>query len=352
MGTVKRSACMTILIYLLILFLLSPSLAMDLPVVSDGGNRSDVEVGFIYKTWMSNHGKRYVNSLGEKENRFQIFKENLRFIDQHNAKNLSYQLGVTRFADLTVQEYQELFSQTLKPRQRDLRISRRYVPLDVDLLPESVDWRNEGAVSEIKDQGTCNSCWAFSSVASVEGINKIVTGELVTLSEQELVDCNTENNGCYGNGWMDVAFQYLINNNGLDSQMNYPYNAVQGYCNHQKNNSTKIVTIDGYEDVPANDEASLKKAVAHQPVSVGFDKKSQEFMLYKSGIYNGPCGTALDHALVIVGYGSENGHDYWIVRNSWGTRWGDAGYAKVARNFENPTGICGIAMVASYPTKN
>ncbi|VVB11940.1 unnamed protein product [Arabis nemorensis] len=298
---------------------------------------------------MSKQGKVYTNGLRAKEQRFQIFKDNLHFIDQHNAKNLGYKLGLTRFADLTVQEYRDLFSLGPKPKQRDLKISRRYVPLAGDELPDSVDWRNEGAVSEIKDQGICNSCWAFSSVAAVEGISKIVTGELISLSEQELVDCNTENNGCYGGGLMDKAFNFLINNNGLDSQMDYPYNGVQGYCNDIENNR---VTIDVYEDVPPNDEISLQNAVAHQPVSVAVDKSSQEFMLYQSGIFNGPCGTDLDHAVVIVGYGSENGQDYWIVRNSWGTNWGEAGYAKIARNYQSPTGLCGIAMVASYPTKN
>ncbi|CAE6180743.1 unnamed protein product [Arabidopsis arenosa] len=298
---------------------------MDLPVTSGGDHRSNEEVGFIFHMWMSKHGKTYTNALGEKEQRFQNFKDNLRFIDHHNAKNLSYQLGLTRFADLTVQEYRNLFPGSPKPKQRNLRISRRYVPLAGDQLPESVDWRNEGAVSAIKDQGTC--------MAAVEGINKIMTGELISLSEQELVDCNLVNNGCYGSGTMDKAFQFLINNNGLDSETDYPYQGLQGSCNRKESN--KIITIDSYEDVPANDEISLQKAVAHQP-----------------GIYNGPCGTDLDHALVIVGYGSENGQDYWIVRNSWGTTWGDAGYAKMARNFEYPSGLCGIAMLASYPVKN
>ncbi|CAA7036864.1 unnamed protein product [Microthlaspi erraticum] len=327
---------MTIL-FLLIIFFLSPSSAVDLPVASDSGSRSNAEVGFIFQTWLSNHGKSYVDALGEKQRRFQIFKDNLRFIDQHNAKNHSYQLGLTRFADLTVQEYQGLLSgrPDHEPIQRARRVSHRYVSLAGDQLPESVDWRKQGAESEIRDQGNCNSCWAFSSVAAVEGINKIVTGQLISLSEQELVDCNADNYGCEGRGFMDKAFKFLINNNGLDSQIDYPYTGVQGNCNRKKDKSHKIVTINGYEDVPANDELSLKKAVAHQP-----------------GIFTGPCGTQLDHAVVIVGYGSENGQDYWIVRNSWGTKWGDAGYAKMARNFKDPAGICGITIFASYPIKN
>nr|ACC91281.1 putative cysteine proteinase [Capsella rubella] len=317
-----RLVCM-ITLSLLIIFLLPPSSAMDLSVTS-GGLRSNEEVGFIFQTWMSKHGKTYTNALGDKEQRFQNFKDNLRFIDQHNAKNLSYRLGLTQFADLTVQEYQDLFSGRPIQKQKALRVTHRYVPLAEDQLPQSVDWRQKGAVSEIKDQGRC----------TVESINKIVTGELISLSEQELVDCSIDNHGCNG-GLMDSAFQFLINNNGLEYQSDYPYQAVQGYCNHNQNTSKKVIKIDGYEDVPANNENSLQKAVAHQP-----------------GIYTGPCGTDLDHAVVIVGYGTENGQDYWIVRNSWGTVWGEAGYAKIARNFENPTGVCGIAMVASYPIKN
>ncbi|KAG2248823.1 probable cysteine protease RDL6 [Brassica napus] len=348
-----RAACMTIL-FLLIIFFLSPSSAVDIPVVSHSGRRSNVEVGFIFQTWLSTHGKSYVNALGERQRRFEIFKDNLRFVDQHNAKNLSYQLGLTRFADLTVEEYRDLSSgrHDNEPIQRARRVSHRYVSLPGDQLPESVDWRKEGAVTAVKDQGSCSSCWAFSSVAAVEGINKIVTGELISLSEQQLVDCNTGNYGCDGRGYMDISFKFLINNNiGLVSQIDYPYKAVQGNCNHNEKSANKVVKIDGYEDLPVNDEMSLKKAVAHQPVSVGIDKKSREFMLYKSGVYNGPCGTQLDHAVVIVGYGSENGQDYWIVKNSWGTIWGEAGFGKMARNIQDPAGICGITLVASYPIK-
>ncbi|CAA7037456.1 unnamed protein product [Microthlaspi erraticum] len=342
---------MTVL-FLLLIFVLSPSSANDLPLDSDGGRRSNEEIGFLFKTWMSKHGKIYTNALGEKEQRFQNFKENLRFIDQHNAKNLTYKLGLTRFADLTLQEYRDLFSQRPMVRQRAPRTSRRYVPLAGNELPESVDWRNYGAVTEIKDQGECSCCWAFSAVASIESLNKIVTGELVRLSEQELVDCNTDNYGCEGRGFMDKAFQFVINNNGLTPQNDYPYTGYPGFCSRNMNSLNKPVTIDNYVDLPQNDEASLQQAVAHLPVSVGIDKKSQEFQLYKSGIFTGPCGTALDHAVLIIGYGSENGQDYWIVKNSWGTSWGDAGFAKMARNIADPAGICGITMVASYPVKH
>lgn len=158
-----RAACMTIL-FLLIIFFLSPSSAVDIPVVSHSGRRSNVEVGFIFQTWLSTHGKSYVNALGERQRRFEIFKDNLRFVDQHNAKNLSYQLGLTRFADLTVEEYRDLSSgrHDNEPIQRARRVSHRYVSLPRDQLPESVDWRKEGAVTAVKDQGSCSKYFFFA----------------------------------------------------------------------------------------------------------------------------------------------------------------------------------------------
>jgi hypothetical protein len=184
----------------------------------------------------------------------------------------------------------------------------------------------------------------------VEGINKIVTGDLISLSEQELVDCDTSyNQGCNG-GLMDYAFEFIIKNGGIDTEADYPYKAADGRCDQNRKNA-KVVTIDSYEDVPENSEASLKKALAHQPISVAIEAGGRAFQLYSSGVFDGLCGTELDHGVVAVGYGTENGKDYWIVRNSWGNRWGESGYIKMARNIEAPTGKCGIAMEASYPIK-
>ncbi|KAL5650596.1 hypothetical protein ACJX0J_041405, partial [Zea mays] len=195
------------------------------------------------------------------------------------------------------------------------------------------------------------SCWAFSAVSSVESVNQIVTGEMVTLSEQELVECSTDggNSGCNG-GLMDAAFDFIIKNGGIDTEDDYPYRAVDGKCDMNRKNA-RVVSIDGFEDVPENDEKSLQKAVAHQPVSVAIEAGGREFQLYKSGVFSGSCTTNLDHGVVAVGYGAENGKDYWIVRNSWGPKWGEAGYIRMERNVNASTGKCGIAMMASYPTK-
>ncbi|EEF37409.1 cysteine protease, putative [Ricinus communis] len=318
--------------------------------------RSDNEVISMYNWWLAKHSKTY-NKLGEREKRFEIFKNNLRFIDEHNnSKNRTYKVGLTRFADLTNEEYRAKFLGTKSDPKRRLMKSKnpsqRYAFKAGDVLPESIDWRQSGAVSAIKDQGSCGSCWAFSTIAAVEGVNKIVTGELISLSEQELVDCDRSYNaGCNG-GLMDNAFQFIINNGGIDTDKDYPYQAVDGKCDTTKVKN-KAVTIDGFEDVMAFDEMALQKAVAHQPVSVAIEASGMALQFYQSGVFTGECGSALDHGVVIVGYGTEDGIDYWLVRNSWGRDWGENGYIKMQRNVVDTfTGKCGIAMESSYPIKN
>lgn len=307
----------------------------------------------LYETWLVKHGKQY-NALGEKDKRFEIFKDNLKFIDEHNAdKEQSFKSGLNKFADLTNEEYRNIYLGTRTDAKRRFSKvkSNRYAVRDSDELPESVDWREKGAVAAVKDQGSCGSCWAFSTIASVEGVNKIVTGDLISLSEQELVDCDKSyNEGCNG-GLMDYAFEFIINNGGIDSEDDYPYQERDGRCDQYRKNA-KVVTIDGYEDVPVNDEKALQKAVVNQPIAVAIEAGGRAFQLYDSGIFTGRCGTALDHGVAAVGYGTENGKDYWIVRNSWGASWGEKGYIRLERNVAGiKTGKCGIAMEASYPTK-
>ncbi|KAK2657534.1 hypothetical protein Ddye_010586 [Dipteronia dyeriana] len=354
---------MSLVIFSLLFFALSSTItAKDMSIISYDNEhdmsstwRSDEEVMTIYQSWMTEHGKTN-NGLGDKnQGRFEIFKDNLKFIDQHNSQNRSYVLGLNKFADLTNQEYRSMYLGTRTDAKRRLMKSRvasqRYAFKAGDDLPESVDWRQLGAVSPIKDQGSCGSCWAFSTIAAVEGINQIVTGKLISLSEQELVDCDKSyNSGCNG-GLMDYAFEFITQNGGIDTDHDYPYLGVDSTCDPSRKNA-KVVSIDGYEDVSPFDEMSLKKAVSHQPVSVAIEAGGRAFQLYHKGVFSGECGTSLDHGVVAVGYGTENGMDYWLVRNSWGTNWGEDGYIKLQRNvFETYTGKCGITMEASYPVK-
>ncbi|KAK4798572.1 hypothetical protein SAY86_030898 [Trapa natans] len=342
---------------LVILLSLALTLSYSFPDISlpmSSGPRSERELESLYESWLARHGKAY-NGVTEKEARFEIFKDNLRFVDDHNSLNRTYRLGLNKFADLTNEEYRARFLGTRPEAKRRVMKARaasdRYAVRAGDRLPRAVDWRAKGAVNPVKDQGSCGSCWAFSTIGAVEGINQIVTGELISLSEQELVDCDRSYDmGCNG-GLMDYAFQFIIENGGIDSEEDYPYKGIDGECDPSGVNA-KVVTIDGYEDVPPYNEMALKKAVAHQPVSVAIEAGGRAFQLYDSGVFTGECGTALDHGVIAVGYGRERGKDYWLVRNSWGSDWGESGYIKMERNIvENFFGKCGIAMEASYPVK-
>ncbi|KAL5557957.1 hypothetical protein UlMin_034168 [Ulmus minor] len=304
----------------------------------------------LFETWCEKHGKSY-SSSEEKLYRLGVFEQNLAFVTKHNLGNSSYTLSLNGFADLTHHEFKAsrlgFASALFSFDHRKLGSNH----LDLKDLPSSLDWRNKGAVTNVKDQASCGACWAFSATGAIEGINKIVTGSLESLSEQELIDCDkTYNSGCNG-GLMDYAYQFIINNHGIDTEKDYSYRGRESTCNKDKLNR-HVVTIDGYKDVSPNNEKQLLQAVAIQPVSVGICGSERAFQLYSKGIFSGPCSTSLDHAVLIVGYGSENGKDYWIVKNSWGTQWGMDGYIHILRNSGNSQGVCGINMLASYPTKS
>ncbi|KAJ9146935.1 hypothetical protein P3X46_029148 [Hevea brasiliensis] len=282
-----------------------------------------------HEEWMARYGRVY-KDVKEKKMRYKIFEENL---------------GINQFADLTNEEFK-----TSRNRFKGHMCSAQAGPFryeNVSAAPSSTDWRKKGAVTAIKDQG---SCWAFSAVAAVEGVTQLATGKLISLSEQELVDCDTkgEDQGCQG-GLMDDAFKFIEQNQGLTTEANYPYEGSDGTCNTEKE-ANHAAKIKGYEDVPTNNEAALMKAVAKQPVAVAIDAGGFEFQFYSSGIFTGSCGTELDHGVAAVGYGESNGMKYWLVKNSWGTQWGQEGYIRMQKDVDAKEGLCGIAMQASYPT--
>ncbi|XP_031398509.1 senescence-specific cysteine protease SAG39-like [Punica granatum] len=301
--------------------------------------------------WMTKYGRMYVSDV-EREKRFEIFKSNVEFIESFNREgNKTYWLGINEFADLSNEEFRAYWN-----GYKVSSSSRQYKksPFKYEnktAVPSSIDWRKKEAVTPIKDQGECGCCWAFSTVAAMEGITKITTGKLIPLSVQELVDCDTkgENRGCQG-GLMDNAFEFIIQNKGLTTEAHYPYEGVDGTCNTMKA-ASRAASITSYEDVPANNESALLKAVANQPVSVAIDASGSDFQFYAGGFFTGECGTELNHGVTAVGYGTDDdGTKYWLVKNSWGTGWGEEGYIRMARDVDVKEGLCGIAMRASYPT--
>ncbi|OWM73356.1 hypothetical protein CDL15_Pgr001470 [Punica granatum] len=302
-----------------------------------------------HEQWMAQYGRVYKDDA-ERQRRLEIFSRNVDFIESFNAAGEKpYVLGVNAFADLTPEEFRASRNGYRRRVARSGEGSFRYE--NVTAVPKSMDWRKKGAVTPVKDQGQCGSCWAFSAIAATEGINQLTTGKLTSLSEQELVDCDIkgEDQGCEG-GLMEDAFEFIIHNKGITTETNYPYAGSDGTCNSAKE-ASHVVKIKGYESVPANSEAALLKAVANQPVSVSIDAGDGSFQFYSGGVFTGSCGTMLDHGVTAVGYDTtEDGMKYWLVKNSWGTSWGEEGYVRMQRDIDAKEGLCGIAMDSSYPT--
>ncbi|KAL3514696.1 hypothetical protein ACH5RR_027413 [Cinchona calisaya] len=333
-------------------------LAVILVVFDLPNSKSSSFTADLFENWSKQYGKTYP-SRQEKQFRLSVFEDNYDYVTKLNSlANSTYTLSLNAFADLTHHEFKARYLGgfsasannliTLNGGSSSVGASCSVGKIDI---PSSLDWRKKGAVTNVKDQGSCGACWAFSATGAIEGINEIVTGSLVSLSEQELIDCDRSyNNGC-GGGLMDYVYEFVQKNGGIDTEQDYPFKAGEGNCNSNKL-KRRIVTIDGYKDVPANNEQELLQAVVKQPVSVGVCGSERAFQLYSGGIFTGPCSTSLDHAVLIVGYDSKNGVDYWIVKNSWGRSWGINGYIYMVRNTGNSAGVCGINKMASYPTKS
>jgi len=309
----------------------------------------DPELDTYWKEYKTMHNKNYE---GETDFiRRLIWESNLQYIERHNLEydmgKHTYTLGMNAFGDLTLEEFKAAFLGTKPPSRNASNVHMYMPPLNTGALPDTVDWRTKGYVTGVKNQGQCGSCWSFSATGSLEGQYFRKTGQLVSFSEQQLVDCSRAygNQGCNG-GLMDSAFRY-IQAYGIEREDVYPYTARDGNCQY---NAGQVVTkVTGFTDIPSRDENSLQNAVATQgPVSVAIDASHVSFQLYRNGVNNEPaCSqTQLDHGVLAVGYGT-NGSPYWLVKNSWGGSWGQQGYIQMSRNNNNQ---CGIATMASYPS--
>ncbi|XP_042022856.1 vignain-like [Salvia splendens] len=239
---------------------------------------SDESLWDLYQRWRSHH--TISRDLAEKQRRFNVFKDNVHHIHTVNKMDKPYKLRLNKYADMTNHEFRASYTSKIRHHRmlHGARASTGFMHEEARDLPLSVDWRAHGAVTGVKNQGSCGSCWSFSTVVGDEGINKIKSGELVSLSEQELVDCEQDNEGCNG-GLMEHAFDFIKKQGGLATESFYPYIANDGNCDVTKMNAL-AVTIDGYENVPENEEDALMKAVANQPVSVAIDAGGSNFQFY------------------------------------------------------------------------
>jgi len=297
------------------------------------------------------------SSMEEVEYRFSVFRQNLVTILTHNADlSQNFTMGVNQFTDLTQDEFRDQYT-GLKAEVGSYGC--KTFSSSALNAPSSIDWRSKNAVTSVKDQGQCGSCWSFSATGAMEGAWAISKGTLVSLSEQQLVDCDNRQHGgkdmgCNG-GLMDNAFTWIKKNGGLCTEVSYPYvsgttktaGTCQSTCSAVKNSA-----VVSYTDVPTKSDSAMMQALTLQPVSVAIEADQKAFQLYKSGVFTGECGVNLDHGVLVVGYGTMSGADYYRIKNSWGTTWGDAGYIYIGRGsqFNDGQGQCGVLLSASYPT--
>jgi cathepsin L len=309
--------------------------ALTMPSINNSSSLS------AYIKYLNHYNKQYNSS--EFWTRYSIYENNTNYIGTHN--NTNYTLGVNRYTDMSRAEFRSIyFKKTIRPHSRV--VTQKL--LKNTSHPDAVDWRANGWVTNVKDQQQCGSCWAFSAIGAIEGQHANATGKLVSLSEQDLVDCsyNFGNEGC-GGGWPEAAMRYVIKQGGVDTESSYPYKAADETCTYS--NTTIGSTVVGTVNVTTGDMNALYHAITHiGPISVAIDAEA-DFQFYSSGIFTSTsCSNEyLDHAVLAVGFGiTETNKSYIIVKNSWSTDWGMNGYIYMSADIPN---MCGIASVASYP---
>jgi len=310
------------------------------------------DLPLLWSRFKQQFGRAY-NGDDEEQARFQQFSDNVALISAENAKGLPYTLGIGPFADISNAEFKENYLGYNQPDDDDA-IVLGYHQWQGEALADSVDWTTQGVVTAVKDQGQCGSCWAFSTTGSLEGSAALATGQLESLAEQQLVDCaGFPNLGCMG-GQMAHSLSWSKTHD-FCKESAYPYRASGGKCQSSgcavglaSGSVTGVMKLKGLFG-PAK-EADMLSAVSQQPVSVALEADKDAFQHYSSGVLTDAtgCGSKPDHGVLVVGYGTDNGVDYWKVKNSWASTWGDGGYLKIARGGKG-SGVCAILSGPVYP---
>jgi len=322
-----------------------------------------------FRSWVKTHSKTY-ETKEEEAKRLKIWLENHERIEAHNNNNLQqgdepsagYTLGHNEYSDLTQEEFAQRFRlgkyaekrTSIHGEDSTTTTTARHLEEEIVGLPDYVNWVQMGGVTDVKNQGPCGSCWAFSTTGALEGAKFVRTGELVALSEQNLLDCDHKDMGCRG-GLMDNAFKFDEKSGGLCSESDYPYQGKQNsVCNPKNCTDVEGTEVSTFYDVPPGKTDALLAALAMQPISVAIQANQFVFQFYKGGVLtDDSCGSAgqLDHGVLAVGYGSDikTNHPYFLIKNSWGPSWGEDGYIRLSRKSKNQYGMCAVLKMASYP---
>lgn len=307
----------------------------------------------LFYEWMKEHGKDFSNAK-DFVVKLKNFAENHDRIVAHNNKGLSYKLGHNEYSHMSQFEFRDYFRLgTTRPKNLRKKapggVHDEPTPDEFERLPKSVDWVKDGAVTDVKNQGMCGSCWTFSAVGALEGAYYVKYKKLVDFSEQELVSCDTTDYGCNG-GFMDDAFTWVEKNGGLCTLEDYSYTSGTGSTGECLTTCTNVeeVAPKSYKDVKPESVKALMSAVAQQPVAIAIEADEFSFQFYKGGVLSGKCGKNLDHGVLLVGYGTDedSGLDYWKVKNSWGAKWGVDGYILIEKSDDD---LCGVEAQPSYP---
>lgn len=297
-----------------------------------------------WKDFKLTHKKTYAQP--EEQYRFKVFQNNLMLAHKYQEMDPKARYGVTKFSDLTPQEFKYQYLGLVRPPTSNNSEERNYYKPKVVDIPASWDWSQKGAVTDVKDQGSCGSCWAFSTIQNIEGQNFIKNKLLIELSEQQLVDCDKIDEGCNG-GYMQVAMQWLAEHGGVASEADYGYEGSDGECKFTP--SMSKVNVTGYFNVSSNETEIAQSLYELGPLSIGVVADPWQF--YLGGIAN-PwfCTGDIDHGVLLVGYGHGKGllweADYWLIKNSWGSGWGESGYIRLERG----QSVCGVNSDVSTAT--